>query len=149
MENSIDDIQKLRELTGAGVMDCRRAIQESGGDFDQAVNIIREKGLLKVEKRSGRETGAGLIESYIHNGRIGVLLDLRAETDFVVRSGPFRELAHELVMQIAAAAPEDIEQLLEQPHIKDESKIIKNLVNETIAKVGENIKINKFFRMEI
>src|SRR3989344_3877603 len=98
---NVGDVQKLREATGAGVMECKKALTEAKGDLDKAREIIRERGLAKVEKRSGRETGAGLIETYLHNQRIGVILNVRAETDFVVRSEPFRELAKELVMQIA------------------------------------------------
>jgi len=146
--NSSDAVQKLREATGAGVMDCYRALQESNGDFDKAVGIIREKGFSKAEKRADRETGAGLIQTYLHNGRIGVLLNLSAETDFVVRSDPFQELAHELTMQIAASAPKDVEQLLAQPYIKDESKTVGDLVNEVIAKTGEKIAVKEFSRME-
>ncbi len=143
------DIQKLREITGAGVMDCKRALSDAKGNFDAAMALLREKGLEKVEKRAGRSAGAGLIHSYVHNGRIGVLLDLRAETDFVVRSDPFRHLAHELAMQIAAAAPKDTKELLSQPYIKDESRTVKDLVNEVIAKVGENVKVEQFSRIEI
>jgi elongation factor Ts len=145
---STEIVQKLREMTGAGVMDCHRALKESDGDFDKAAAIIREKGLLKMEKRAGRETGAGLVESYTHNERIGVLLNLRAETDFVVRSEPFRALSHDIVMQIAATAPANVEELLSQPYIKDESKTIKDIVGEVIAKVGENISIKEFYRIE-
>lgn len=130
-------------------MDCKRALNEAGGDFDGAMKFIREKGLAKVEKRAGRETGAGLVHSYIHNERIGVLLDLRAETDFVVRSDPFQKLAHELVMQIAASAPANVEELLDQPYIKDEARLVKDIVNEVIAKVGENVRVNQFYRIEI
>jgi len=147
-KNSSDAVQKLREATGAGVMDCYRAIQEAGNDFDKAVGIIREKGFSKVEKRADRETGAGLIQSYLHNGRIGVLLNLRAETDFVVRSEPFQELAHELTMQIAASAPKDVKELLAQPYIKDESRTVQDLVNEVIAKTGEKVAIKEFSRLE-
>jgi len=147
--SNLDIIQKLREITGAGVIECKKALDEAGGDFDRARQIIYEKGQMRVEKRANRETGAGLIYSYVHNERIGVLLDLRAETDFVVRSDPFRELAKEIAMQIAAMAPQNIDELLSQPYIKNESKTVKDLFNETIAKVGENIKINNFFRMEI
>ena len=129
-------------------MDCYRALQEAEGDFDKAANIIREKGSAKVEKRADRETGAGLIQSYLHNGRIGVLLNLRAETDFVVRSEPFQALAHELTMQIAASAPKDVEELLAQPYIKDESRTVKDLVNEVIAKTGEKVAIKEFSRLE-
>jgi len=147
-KNSSDAVQKLREATGAGVMDCYKALQEAGGDFDAATKIIREKGSSKVEKRADRETGAGVIHSYLHNGRIGVLVNLHAETDFVVRSEPFQELAHELAMQIAATAPKDVEDLLAQPYIKDESKAVKDLVNEVIAKTGEKVAIKEFSRLE-
>ncbi len=142
-------VQKLRDVTGAGVMDCRKALIEASGDFDRAKAIIGEKGLEKVEKRAGREAGAGLIESYVHNERIGVLLDVRAETDFVVRSEPFRVMAHDLVMHIAAVGPETVDELLAQPYVKDESKTVKDMIGEVIAKTGENITVNKFFRLEV
>ena len=129
-------IQKLREATGAGVMECKKVLDEAGGDFDKAVAMIHERGLAKMEKRAGRETGAGLVISYVHNERIGVLLEMGAETDFVVRSEPFRELAHELTMQIAAAAPENVESLMKQPYIKDESKTVDALIRDVIARVG-------------
>ena len=145
----VSDVQKLREMTGAGVMDCLLALKDAAGDFDTALNLIRERGLLKMEKRAGRSTGAGLIHSYVHNGRIGVLLDLRAETDFVVRSEPFRALAHELAMQIAAAGPVNPDELLGQPYIKNESRTVKEIIGEVIAKVGENITVNGFYRMEL
>lgn len=145
----VGDIQKLREVTGAGVMDCKRALEEASGDFDRAVKIIHERGATKVEKRAGRETGAGLVQSYIHNERIGVLLELRSETDFVARSEPFRKLAHDLAMQIAAMAPQNVDELLEQPYIKDQSLVVKDLVNRVIAQVGENVKVANFYRMEV
>ncbi len=144
-----DDVQKLREITGAGVMECKKALEEAKGDFEQAKVIIHEKGLVKVEKRAGRETGAGLIESYVHNERIGVILDVRAETDFVVRSDPFRKLARELVLQISASEAQTVEELLKEPYIRDDSKTVGDLVNDVIAKVGENVRINKFCRLEV
>ena len=149
MKISSADVQKLREASGAGVMDVKRALEDAGGDFDKALALIKERGLSKVEKRAGRETGAGLVQAYVHGGRIGAILDLRAETDFVVKSDPFQKLAHELAMQIAASAPEDVEKLLKQPYIKDESRTVESLIQEVVAKVGENIKVNKFFRIEL
>ena len=142
-------VQALRETTGAGVMDCRKALIEANGDAEEAKKIIREKGLVKVEKRADRETGAGLVHSYVHNDRIGVLVELRAETDFVVRSAPFQALAHELAMHIAAAAPANMDELLSQPYIKDESRLVKDLLTEVIAKVGENISLKQFARFEV
>lgn len=143
------DIQKLREITGAGVMECKRALDDAKGNFDAAKKLIQERGLVKVEKRAGRDTGAGIVHSYVHNGRIGVILDVRAETDFVVRSEPFQKLVHELAMQISATNPKDAGELFEQPYIRDESRKIKDLVNEVIGKVGENVRVNKFYRIEI
>src|ERR1700722_430125 len=116
-EITAEAVQKLREATGAGVMDCRKALLEADGDFDRAREIIGEKGVAKVEKRAGRETGAGLAYSYVHAERIGVLLEIRAETDFVVRSEPFRELTRNIAMHIAAAAPADVDELLAQPYV--------------------------------
>ena len=144
-----DEIVRLREKTGAGVMDCKRALTDAKGDFDAAVALIGERGLVKVEKRADREAGAGMIFSYVHNDRIGVLVDMRAETDFVVHSDPFKETIREIAMQVAAAAPENVEALLSQPYIKDESKTVQDLVNEVIAKVGENVKVRTFSRIEL
>lgn len=144
-----NDIQKLREVTGAGVMDCKHALSDTGGDFDAAVKLIQERGLVKAEKKADRATGAGILESYTHNGRVGVLLDLRCETDFVARSEPFRELAHELAMQIAAMNPESAEDLLKQSYIKDPAITVENLVKGIIARVGENIRIARFCRYEL
>jgi elongation factor Ts len=143
------DVQKLREITGAGVMDCKHALDDAKGNFDAAKKLIQERGFAKVEKRAGRETGAGLVHSYVHNERIGVLVDVRAETDFVVRSEPFQKLAHELAMQIAAAPAKDVDELMNAPYIKDESRTVKDLVAEVVGKVGENVRINQFYRIEI
>jgi len=148
-EISAEAVQKLREMTGAGVMDCRKALIEAEGDLDKAKQVIGERGLAKVEKRAGRETGAGLAYSYIHAERIGVLLEVRAETDFVVRSEPFRKLAHDLAMQIAAVPAANVEELLATPYIKDESKTVKDIVNAVIAQVGENVLVKQFYRIEV
>lgn len=147
--SNTEQIQKLREQTGAGVVDCKKAFDEAGGDFDRAVAIIREKGMAKVEKSAGRDAGAGMVYSYVHNERIGVMIDLRAETDFVVRSEPFRDLAKELAMQAAAMGGETVEELLAQPYIKDPGRTVADLVKDVIARVGENVKVNKFVRMEV
>ena len=143
------DIQKLSEATGAGVMECKHALVEAEGDFERAKAVIHERGFAKVEKRAGRETGAGLVKSYVHNERIGVLLELRAETDFVVRSDPFQQFAHELVMQVASMDPQSVDELLAQPYIRDEKQTVKDLLTDVIAKVGENITIGRFFRIEV
>ncbi len=142
------DIITLRQKTGAGVMECKRALEEAGGNFEKALSIIRERGILRAESKKERKPGAGLVDAYVHNDRLGVLLEIRAETDFVVRSEPFRTLAHEISMQIAAMAPEDVASLLAQPYIKNESVTIEELVKEVIAKVGENIEVERFTRYE-
>jgi len=139
-----ENIKSLREQTGAGVMDAKRALEEAGGDIAKAIQIIQTKGLVKAEKRIERVTGAGLIVSYIHNDRIGVLLDIRCETDFVARTDDFRGLAHNVAMHIAAMNPSNMEALLMEPFIKDQGLSIENLVKGVIAKVGENIRIEKF-----
>ena len=144
-----EQIRKLRELTSAGVMECKKALEEAGGDFDKAKAIIHERGLVKAEKKGERVTGAGLLHSYIHNERVGVLLELRCETDFVARNDSFKELAHNLAMHIAAMNPSSAEELMVQNYVKDESVDIEGLIKSTIAKVGENIKVEKFCRYEI
>ena len=144
-----NDIITLREITGAGVMECKRALEEAGGDIERAKEIIYERGLVKAESKQERATGAGFLYSYIHNNRVGVLLEVRAETDFVVRSDPFRMLAHELAMQIAAMGPETVEELLAQEYIKDPSMKVADLIKSTTAKVGEHIKVERFTRYEI
>lgn len=145
----ISDVQKLRETTGAGVMECKKALEEAGGNFDKAISIIHERGLVRAEKKSERTTGAGALESYIHNERVGVLLELRCETDFVARSKDFKDLAHDLVMQIASMDPKTIEELLVQQYIKDDSVTIEFLVKQTISKLGENIRVERFCRYEL
>jgi elongation factor Ts len=145
----INDIQRLREITGAGVMECKKALEEAGKDFDKALQIIQERGYIKAEKKATRATGAGYLQSYIHNNRIGVLLEIRCETDFVAHSEPFKTLSHELAMQIAAMAPNSIEELLKQIYIKDAALIVEQLIKTTIAKVGENIKVERFCRYEL
>lgn len=143
------DVQKLREITGAGIMECKKALEDTKGNFDDAVRIINERGLVKAEKKASRATGAGFLESYIHNGRVGVLLELRCETDFVAHSDPFKELSHNLAMHIAAMDPQSIDELLKQPYIRDEKITIENLIKGVIAKVGENIQIARFCRYEL
>jgi len=143
------DIQKLRELTGAGVMICKKALDEAGGVFDRAVALVKEQGFKRAAEKEGRETKAGLVKAYVHNDRVGALLELNCETDFVARSDPFRELAHSLAMQIVAMNPKDIDELLAESYVKDESVVINDLVNGVILKTGENIKVGRFVRYEL
>jgi elongation factor Ts len=145
--SNLDTIQKLREETGAGVMEAKRALEEAGGDAKKAAELLRAKGMEKAEKRADREAGAGLIHGYVHNGRVGVLVDLRAETDFVVNSDPFRELAKEIALQIAAMGGDTVDAVMEQPYIKDPSKTMKDLVQDVIRRTGENVKLHGFSRL--
>ena len=145
----LNNVQKLREATGAGVMECKKALDEAAGDFEKAIAVVHEMGLIKAERKGERLTGAGLLESYIHNERVGVLLELRCETDFAGRNSLFKELAHHLTMQIAAMNPKDIEELMTQNYIKDESMTVEALIKRAIAKIGENIRLERFCRYEI
>ena len=167
MENNVETIKELRARTSAGVMDCKRALEESNGDLDKAEQILAEQGIANAVKKSSRETGDGVVESYIHSGgRIGVLVEINCETDFVARTDDFKELAHDVAMQIAAMAPvyvsaEDAPPesshgtasqenvLMQQPFIKDPTKSIQELVNEAIGKLGENIRVRRFTRFSL
>ncbi|MFA6407647.1 MAG: translation elongation factor Ts [Candidatus Paceibacterota bacterium] len=144
-----DDIKKLRETTGAGVMECKRALDDAKGDFDKAISLINERGLVKAETKAGRTAGAGLLKSYVHNNRVGVLLQIHAETDFVLRSEVFQELAHDVAMHIAAMKPETPEALVAQPFVKNESITVGDLIKSVTAKVGEKIQVERFCRYEI
>lgn len=165
MEISTDMIKELREKCGAGVMDCRSALIGCDGDIDKALEVLKEKGLIKAQKKAERSTTQGLVEAYIHTaGRIGALIELSCETDFVARTDEFKELAHCLAMQVAALSPqfvseEDIPEgsdvvpeeacLLLQAYIKDPTKTVKDIIVETVAKTGENIRVRRFTRYEL
>ena len=198
MSVSLDEIKKLKELTGVGLTDAKKALVDAGGDFDKALEAMRKKGLTKAEKRGEREAREGLIESYVHGNRIGVIVELNCETDFVARTDNFKSLAHELAMQIAAMRPKWVSQddipeaertrkreelvasakadpknankpaeildkiidgqlnkyfselvLLDQTYWKDDSKTIGTLVKEEMAKLGENIVVRRFARLEL
>jgi elongation factor Ts len=158
-------IKELREQSGAGVMACRNALLESEGDMEKALQILKEKGILKAQKKTERRTSQGLIEAYVHTGgRIGALVEVNCETDFVARTDEFKELAHNLAMQVAAMSPKFISSdeapeetevefqaacLLLQPYIKDPNQTVQDVIMETIAKVGENIRIARFIRFEL
>jgi elongation factor Ts len=189
-------VKQLRDKTGAGMMDCKRALQENKADFEEAVKSLRTKGLASAEKKAGRKASEGLIESYIHTGgKLGVIVEVNCETDFVARRPEFQTLSKNIAMQIAACPsvnyvsvedipqevidtekrieaekedlankPQDVrtkivdgriskilktQSLLDQPFIRDNNKTIDELLKETIAKVGENIKISRFTRFQL
>ena len=144
-----DAIVKLREETGAGVMDCKKALDDAGGDYEKARALIFAGGAAKATKRQERKTGAGVLETYIHNGRIGVLVEVRCETDFVAKNETFKALAHDVAMHIASMDPATVDDLLAQPFVRDESVTVQDLVTQAIAKTGENIKVERFCRYEI
>jgi elongation factor Ts len=191
-----DEIKELRRITGAGMLDCKNALVDAGGDLNKATDILRKKGLAIVAKKAERVASMGIIDSYIHlGGKVGVLVEVNCETDFVAKTDEFKVLAKELAMQIAAANPfyvsrnnipeadllreKDVQMdrvkqegnkpahilekivegrlnkfyedtcLLEQPFIRDDTKKVQDIINETIAKVGENIVVNRFSRFQI
>lgn len=197
MDFTNQDIMKLREITGAGMMDCKKALVETKGNTEEAVKYLREKGMAQAAKKAGRVAAEGIVDSYIHmGGKIGVLLEVNCETDFVARSDAFRELVHNLCMQIAASKPEvvaieDVDPvkaegereifinqarnepkpkpeaiiqkmvegrikkyytevcLLEQNYVKNPDITVRQLINETIAAVGEKISVRRFARYEM
>ncbi|MAF20183.1 MAG: translation elongation factor Ts [Parcubacteria group bacterium] len=147
---SVEQIKELRQKTGLSVIECKKALEQVKGDEAKALEILSKKGAEKAIKKLARETKQGLIEAYLHNnGKIGVIVELNCETDFVAKNDQFKELAHDLAMHIAALNTQDVEELLSQPFIKDESKTIQTLITENVAKLGENIKVGKFVRLEI
>ena len=187
-------VKELRERTGAGMLDCKNTLVETDGNIDKAIDLLREKGLSKAAKKSSRIAAEGLVDSYIHGGRIGVLIEVNAETDFVAKTDEFKSFVKDMAMQVAASSPkyvgkedvpeEEVEKereilmnqvinegkpehiatkivegrlgkfyeqicLLEQPFIKEPSVKVQDLLNEKIAKIGENIKIRRFVRYEV
>lgn len=194
MAVSIEDIKKLKELTGVGLTDAKGALVEANGDFDKALEAMRKKGLTKAEKKGDREAREGIIDSYVHSGRIGVVVEVNCETDFVARLDAFKEVAHEIALQIAAMSPqyvteadipaEEVERvraeaqervvaegkpaeiaekivdgqvkkhfaekvLMQQTFIKNEKQTVADFVKENIAKLGENIVVRQFKRIEL
>lgn len=146
----LEQIKKLRLATLAGVMDCRQALQECSCDFKKAQEWLKEKGLRQADKRAERKTSQGVIEAYCHaNGKILAVVELLSETDFVSRTEEFKNLAHELAMQVAAMKPKNAAELLKQVYIRDESRTVEGLIKELIAKIGENIKVNRIARFEL
>ena len=163
-----DLIKKLRNKTGAGIMACKSALESSNGDIEKAMSILQEQGISIAREKSGRSATEGIISSYIHsNNKIGVLLEINCETDFVAKTEDFKDLAHQITLQIAAMNPiyldTEIENnniknyikptaensLLQQTFIKDNEKTIKSLIEETSGKLGENIQIKRFKRFAI
>lgn len=146
---STDQIRRLKELTGVGISDAKAALVEAGGDFDKALAAMKEKGLAKAAKRAEREARAGLIGTYSHDGRIGVVVEVNCETDFVARTDEFKALVKDLTLQIAASEAEDVKSLLEEPFVKNPEITFADYVKEHIAKLGENIVVRRFARLTL
>jgi len=161
---SASQVKELRERTGAGVMDCKSALQDANGDVERAMAILQERGIASAEKRAHRETSQGVIECYIHGGRLGALIEVNCETDFVARTEEFRALAKDLAMQVVAHNPLSVSEedlppgaegdpkeicLMSQAFVKDESRTIGDMVKDVIAKTGENIRVRRFVRFEL
>ena len=176
MAISASQVKELREKSGAGIMECKRALEETDGNVERAINLLKQQGLAKADKKAGRAASQGVIEPYIHGaGRIGALVEVNCETDFVARTEDFKTLAHDLAMQVAATDPKyvdaetipeadfaDLEKeygdraraiaavsLLDQPFIKDAKVTIRDLIRESIGKLGENIQVRRFARFEV
>jgi len=194
MPISIDDIKKLRQMTGAGMMDAKKVLEEANGDMDKAIELMRVKGMAKADKKADRATENGLVEAYVHGGKIGVLVEVACETDFVARTEEFKGFVHDVAIHIAASSPQYLNRdlvpaderekeeklfeeevvasgkprehsakivegkmnkyyagicLLEQPFVKDPDRTIETLLKELIGKLGENIVIRRFERMEL
>src|SRR5690349_3918311 len=144
------EIQRLREETNAGVMDCKRALEDTQGDYNKAKDLLKERGLEKAAKKEGRVAKEGVVASYIHaGGRVGALVEIASETDFVARGEEFQKLAREVAMQVAAMSPANLDELLAQAYIRDASKTIKDLVSEIAVKTGENVSVRRFQRFAL
>jgi len=165
MKIPTEKVKELRDDSGAGVMDCRNALLKAQGDMKKARQILKEQSLFRAEKKARRTATEGIIEAYIHTGgRIGAMVEVNCETDFAAHTDEFKELAHQLAMQVTAMPPEFISKeeipeesdkdpqtacLLLQPYIKNPDMTVQDIINETIAKVGENIKVGRFVRFEL
>src|SRR3989344_2784662 len=149
MDISMDAVKGLRDKTGISVMQCRKALEEAGGDIEKAEVILRKKSGAAADKKADRELGAGYIGSYVHDGAIGAMVLLSCETDFVAKNPEFGALARELAMQVAAMNPVDTDALLVEPFIKDASRTIRDLLNEAVQKFGERIEVASFARLAV
>lgn len=150
MPITAQDIKKLREVTGARIMDCKKALEEANGDFKKAEALVEAKGLARAEKNEDRETKAGFIAHYVHmTGMTAALVEVVCETDFVAKNQDFRDLARDIAMHVTAMNPASVEELLEQEFIKDGSKTIGGMLKALSGKIGEKMVISRFVRYEL
>jgi len=147
---STELVKKLRDATGISVTECKLALEEAGGDPDKALEILKKKGAAIAKKKEGRELGSGYIYAYVHGeGKIGAMVELLSETDFVAKNEIFRNLAKEVAMQVAATNPENVEGLLEEPSIKNPESSIRGMLENATQKTGEKIALGRFARFEL
>jgi len=150
MAGLVDHIKQLREETSCGVIECKKALEEAKGNFGKAKEILRKRGLEMAAKKADRVAKEGRVEAYIHHGnKIGVVVEVNCETDFAARSEDFCAFTKNLAMHIAAINPPNVPSLLAQPFVKDANKSIQDLLNELVAKIGENIQIGRFVRFKV
>lgn len=150
MSISMNQIKELRKITKARIMDCKKALEEAGGDLKKAQKIVAKKGLARAEKKIDRETKAGFIAHYVHNnGLIGVLVEIQCETDFVAVNEEFRRMARNIAMHVAAINPANKEELLAQDYIKDPEITIEGLIKSASGKIGENMVLKRFVRYKV
>ena len=149
-QTDVDKIKHLRESTGLSLNEIKKALDEAGGDESRAMEVLKAHGLKMAEKKASREVKEGIVASYIHaTKKLGSMVEILCETDFVARNAEFQELARELAMHIAAMKPGSVKDLLEQPFVKDADIVVKDLINRHIAKLGENIQVGRFEIFEI
>jgi len=145
MNYSAESIKELRQLTNAGVVDCKKALEKVGGDINGARKVLKEMGKVKAAKKSGRQTSQGIVHAYIHHdGKAGALVKILCETDFVARTPEFEDLAHSIAMQVVALNPATVEELLDSDYIRDPGKKISGLISEAVGRLGENITVGGF-----
>lgn len=165
MAVSIEAVKELRERTGMGILECKQALEEAGGDLERAVTVLKERGVAVATKRAQRQANQGVVEAYIHSdGRLGAMVELNCETDFVARTEVFRALAHDLAMQVVASDPRYVSPeempadaegdprelcLLLQPFIRDAGRTVQEVINEAVAQTGENIRVGRFVRFAL
>lgn len=150
MSISAADVKKLREETGAGIMDAKKALTETNGDFDVAKKILKEKNLARAEKKADRETKEGYVASYVHNdGKSAAMVEIQCETDFVARNEELRKVGNDIAMQVVSMNPETVEELLEQDFIRDPDITVGHLVKDTSGKLGENLVVARFSRFVV
>jgi elongation factor Ts len=149
MEITTASVKELREMTGVSVMQCRKALEEAGGDMEKAVEVLKKSSGASALKKADRELKAGVLGSYTHDGNIGAMVILSCESDFVAKNPEFSALAREIAMQVAAMDPENTEALLEQPFIKDSGKTVHNMLDEATQKFGERTEVSSFTRLSV